>query len=691
MSAPLPPYASRPSRRRLTIFAGVYLGLLAAAIVAMPLWLTRVPEPAPLRPVESDDSPTGLPGIPAAPTRSATPLVRGETARPAVRTLEPPESAGEPVAPVIEKRWVQVGTPSATSEPGRLLDAARITADDGRLDRSVAARQRRVREFGGTPRTEDAIELGLAWLAAHQDGDGTWDRFEFSRHCPADDPCPGIAVGARGYSFREGLSALALLAFLGAGYTDREGPYQEVVGRAIEALLRAQGHNGGFGHDETMAGYNDTLATFALAEHHALTGDPRTVVPLERAVTRLVLSQQELGGWDYLPRNDTGRNDTSITAWAVQALHACLAAGIYVPRRVLVKAALHFERAAERDGRVRYADAGIGFKIDEQTLEPVYRYGPAMTAAGLTCGQLLGWRFDSALMRRQQALLFQQLPSQSLLQGRDPTQLHSYYYWYYGTIAMFQAGGEHWERWNARLRDAILPLQDRRTASGDRKRHSYGSWPPFGPNWGKWGRQGGRVYTTALCVLTLEIYYRHTPAYLEDHSVLAASDWLAYLREAGPRQRRRAVQALRGMHVEVAEPVLVELLADGDRSLRLAAAVELTNFDSPLGRPLLEQLGESAPAWEREIAATALRRARDLEALPPVSGTLRVYDAQRRLVTLELPRAWVGMELAVLRDGQLVARLRVVKRFSERKIVVAELIDREPATPLQPGDMAISR
>lgn len=548
-----------------------------------------------------------------------------------------------------------------------------------------------MQQFGGTPGTEDAVEAGLAWLAAHQDADGNWDRFQFSRHCPRDDPCPGAAVGRKGYSFRAGLTGLTLLAFLGAGYTDRDGPYSDVVAPAVDALLRAQMADGGFGSDEAMAGYNDSLATFALAEYYALTRAPRVAAPLERTVTRLVLSQQQLGGWDYLADPDSGRNDTSITAWAVQALQACVAAGIHVPPRVLIKAALHFEQATEPDGRVRYSDAGTGFGIDEETLEPIYRYGPAMTAAGLTCEQLLGWRLDSGLIHRQQALLFQELPSATLLQGRDPTQLHSYYYWYYGTIAMFQAGGERWERWNARLRDAILPLQDRRKHSDGRKYHAHGSWPPFGVHWGKWGRQGGRVYTTALCVLTLEIYYRHTPAYLEDRLVLDSADWQAFLREADQRQRQRAVQALAGMRVEVAEPVLVGLLSEGDRSTALAAAVALTTFDSPLGRPLLEQLDQTAPAWERAMLANALRRAEEIDALPPAQGTVRVFDRERALATVELPRAYVGMLLSVYRDGESVGQLRVIKRFTGRPIVVAEPVGDWQAVPPESGDTVFSR
>ena len=72
------------------------------------------------------------------------------------------------------------------------------------------------------------------------------------------------------------------------------------------------------------------------------------------------------------------------------------------------------------------------------------------------------------------------------------------YYWYYGTLAMFQMGGTHWRAWNKSMKSALVNHQ---RGSGDEK----GSWDPIGA----WGFAGGRVYSTAINVLSLEIYYRY--------------------------------------------------------------------------------------------------------------------------------------------------------------------------------------
>ena len=74
-----------------------------------------------------------------------------------------------------------------------------------------------------------------------------------------------------------------------------------------------------------------------------------------------------------------------------------------------------------------------------------------------------------------------------------------YYYWYYATYAMYQMGGAYWKDWSNKLNDAVVKPQ---RTDGNFK----GSWDPVDV----WGEDGGRVYSTASCVLTLEAYYRYT-------------------------------------------------------------------------------------------------------------------------------------------------------------------------------------
>jgi hypothetical protein len=74
-------------------------------------------------------------------------------------------------------------------------------------------------------------------------------------------------------------------------------------------------------------------------------------------------------------------------------------------------------------------------------------------------------------------------------------------HWYYGGLAAFQHGGRTWTRWEAALREVLLPTQSRLGPE-------VGSWEPRGAT----GAHGGRLITTALAALCLEVYYRYPRA-----------------------------------------------------------------------------------------------------------------------------------------------------------------------------------
>ena len=89
----------------------------------------------------------------------------------------------------------------------------------------------------------------------------------------------------------------------------------------------------------------------------------------------------------------------------------------------------------------------------------------------------------------------------SEMPGDGPVNL---YYWYYATLGLYQAQGDHWQRWNRALQKNLVARQ---RDSGN----VAGSWDPESV----WGNYGGRVYSTALATLCLEVYYRYLPRYLQ--------------------------------------------------------------------------------------------------------------------------------------------------------------------------------
>ena len=86
-----------------------------------------------------------------------------------------------------------------------------------------------------------------------------------------------------------------------------------------------------------------------------------------------------------------------------------------------------------------------------------------------------------------------------------------FYYWYYGTLAMFQMGGHYWKAWNAELKATLVPNQCRGGPLDGSAKDVDGSWNPVGTFGVKNSRGGGRVMSTALGALCLEVYYRYMP------------------------------------------------------------------------------------------------------------------------------------------------------------------------------------
>jgi len=86
-----------------------------------------------------------------------------------------------------------------------------------------------------------------------------------------------------------------------------------------------------------------------------------------------------------------------------------------------------------------------------------------------------------------------------------------YYYWYYGSLALFQYDGPkgpYWKKWEAHLKDALIPHQ-----KTGKDGCANGSWTSEDE---RWGFEGGRVYATAINALTLEVWYRYPNVFRGD-------------------------------------------------------------------------------------------------------------------------------------------------------------------------------
>lgn len=368
--------------------------------------------------------------------------------------------------------------------------APRKLDDTPYRSRFGAEKEIALREHGGTEETERAVANGLRYLASRQRRDGAWG----SRN----DHHPKYR------DVRIGKSGLALLAFLGAGHTPGAATeYANVADLAVKWLLSTQ--DPATGHFGDCEAYGHGIATYALAECYALTRDERLGDAVTRAVQRIVEQQithgdpRSVGGWSYF-YPDGALFDrwprASITAWQVMALESARLGGIAVPDAAFERAREFLRGSWDAElGRFRYSH-------DPERLNSGYATLPGSTPAALFALSLLGE--DLATNEWGDAIGFVQqcAPNGYRWEGEDAFVQRAggnLYFWYYGSLALLRRGGAPWERWNVALKESLPPAQERD-----------GSWAPldvYSEYAGDDDRD--RIYSTAMCVLSLEVYYRY--------------------------------------------------------------------------------------------------------------------------------------------------------------------------------------
>jgi hypothetical protein len=351
------------------------------------------------------------------------------------------------------------------------------------LGRSLKHREQMALQNGGTLASEAAVEAALAWFSTHQNKDGSWST------CLSDEPCRGQCANETSEPQapkRIGATGLALLCYLGAGYTHREGPYRMEVYRALRYLTESMIQNGAQPKQRGNEGrftldtnryemYEHGIAVLALCEAYQMTSDPILAKSCQMGINFLYPAQFMDGSWGYRPR-ETG--DLSIVGWQMMAMRSAMTAKLDIRRDVILKVDRFLDSQQSDNG------AHYGYRSR--------RSEPCMTAIGLLMRLYRGWHTSDPRMMEGTRYLSELGPSSD-----------SMYYNYYATQLLFLTNHPGWTRWNERCRDYLVDSQSKLG-------HEKGSWY-FDDKHAN--LIGGRHYVTAMATLTLEVYYRHMPIY----------------------------------------------------------------------------------------------------------------------------------------------------------------------------------
>ncbi|OGV52662.1 MAG: hypothetical protein A2X49_16450 [Lentisphaerae bacterium GWF2_52_8] len=364
------------------------------------------------------------------------------------------------------------------------------------------------------------IDLGLKWLASHQNEDGSW----------------GATAGVQ-----PALTSLAMLALMAHGdspNSPKYGPHitkglRKLVDYAFNADEKGLIRNSGNGYGHAMVGY-------ALAESYSLFHVPQTEAAMAKVLRTLMNGQNILGSYNYAYQNNpasidpqTGkviggeiagepRCDLSVAGWNFQALKAAYMAG-FSQDQALAQA---IEKALSALEKIHACEKG-GFNYSRGTKGQ--SSSESMTAVGTLCMQLFGCG-NRAAAQKGLKLLEEGFTAGDAKNDLEMDWEHAprwaLYTWYYKTQALFmghKGTGPVWNKWSSSFTDRLIKEQAKD-----------GHWVSPAEKYGekkldtKSGKLIGQeesvgsgslqqeldvqVYATALCSLMLQVYIRYLPS-----------------------------------------------------------------------------------------------------------------------------------------------------------------------------------
>lgn len=322
------------------------------------------------------------------------------------------------------------------------------------------------KKYGATNAGQDSVDRALTWLAKVQLENGSWE------NNPAH-------------------SGLALLCFLAHGETPLSDTYGVTVQKSIQWLATNMPENNMWNR-----AYSHAIATYAIAEAYGVTQIPFLVSPMESGIEVILKGQQSNGGFDYYYKKGE-RWDVSVTGWQMQAMKAAYIAGSTNPnlQNGIEKVISFMKSSAYSNSKFGYTSSGNG----SQNMTGIGNVGLQLLGEGQSkeVVESSKWIFDNRTKSLDEALINWESGSSHL------------YGWYYDTQAIFQFynNKKEWDIWKNKFQTLLV-----------RNQHQEGYWTFTKDSHGIGGDTlSGKILSTTLCCLQLEVFYRYLPTFKINH------------------------------------------------------------------------------------------------------------------------------------------------------------------------------
>ncbi len=335
-------------------------------------------------------------------------------------------------------------------------------------------------KYGGGADTEKAVINALNWLKDNQNADGSW--------------------GDADPTFRNELTGLALLCFLGHGETSQSAAYGAAVSKGLERA----------GYDAEHASLLSTFLlpsiVMALSEAAMMTGDEKLKDMAAKGIAQILKGQKKNGGYSFQYEIVVNGNETTTytaqTAWNFLAMVSARDAGVTVKDLDDT-----YDKVFECMRGVLYHKTkdGGGFCFSSEGANITPPSSDAMsTAAGVFCLYLSGNGKSQEVKSSLQYLSKKISPKEAAAEvGEGLKAMRGTYLWFV-VNTFFQDGkgtGPSWKSWNSSFKKALISRQEKD-----------GSWNFRGRLGGDFVQLDGKsltAYHTAMSCLCLEVYYRY--------------------------------------------------------------------------------------------------------------------------------------------------------------------------------------